>query len=164
MIQTFDEALRPIHGAEHALCVHRETCGDVAVLERDGSFYACDHFVDAAHRVGNCAGGASPTSPPIRSCGPSARRSGAPCPECAANASSCRSATEAAPRTVPDDVRRREGLKLSLPRLPRLFRPRGRRARAPFGAHEGGPAPAGLQARCRGAPQSKLILVPGDGA
>jgi uncharacterized protein len=53
VIQTFDEALRPVHGVEHALCVHRETCGDVAVLERDGSFYACDHFVDAAHRVGN---------------------------------------------------------------------------------------------------------------
>jgi len=53
VIQSFDEALRPIHGVPHALCVHRETCGDVAVLERDGSFYACDHFVDAAHRVGN---------------------------------------------------------------------------------------------------------------
>ena len=53
VIQTFDEALRPVHGVEHALCVHRETCGDVAVLERDGSFYACDHFVDAAHRVGS---------------------------------------------------------------------------------------------------------------
>jgi len=53
VIQTFDEALRPIHGVEHALCIHRETCGNVAVLERDGSFYACDHFVDAAHRIGN---------------------------------------------------------------------------------------------------------------
>jgi uncharacterized protein len=53
VIQTFDEALRPIHGVDHALCVHRETCGDVAVLERDGSLYACDHFVDAPHRIGN---------------------------------------------------------------------------------------------------------------
>ncbi len=53
VVQSFDEALRPIYGAEHALCVHRETCGDVAVLERDGAFYACDHFVDAAHRVGS---------------------------------------------------------------------------------------------------------------
>ena len=53
VIQTFDEALRPIHGVPHALCIHRETCGDVAVLERDGSFYTCDHFVDSAHRVGN---------------------------------------------------------------------------------------------------------------
>lgn len=53
VIQTFDEALRPVHGVPHALCIHRETCGDVAVLERDGSFYACDHFVDAAHRIGS---------------------------------------------------------------------------------------------------------------
>ncbi|HTX73828.1 MAG TPA: anaerobic sulfatase maturase [Rectinemataceae bacterium] len=53
VIQTFDEALRPIHGVAHALCVHRETCGDVAVLERDGGFYACDHFVDGEHRLGS---------------------------------------------------------------------------------------------------------------
>lgn len=52
VIQTFDEALRPVYGAEHALCVHRETCGDVVVLERDGSLYACDHFVDRAHKIG----------------------------------------------------------------------------------------------------------------
>ena len=53
VVQAFDEALRPIYGADHALCVHRETCGDVAVLERDGGFYACDHFVDGEHLIGN---------------------------------------------------------------------------------------------------------------
>ena len=53
VIQDIDEALRPIYGLPHALCVHRETCGEVAVLERDGGFYACDHFVDADHLVGN---------------------------------------------------------------------------------------------------------------
>lgn len=53
VIQTFDEALRPIYGVPHALCIHRETCGDVAVLEHDGGFYACDHFVDAQHLIGN---------------------------------------------------------------------------------------------------------------
>ena len=37
----------------HALCVHRETCGDVAVLERDGAFYACGHLVDDGHLIGN---------------------------------------------------------------------------------------------------------------
>jgi uncharacterized protein len=52
VIQNIDEALRPLYGVPHALCVHRETCGDVAVLERDGGFYACDHFVDADHRIG----------------------------------------------------------------------------------------------------------------
>ncbi|MGA2975662.1 MAG: anaerobic sulfatase maturase [Spirochaetia bacterium] len=53
VIQTFDEALRPLYGIPHSLCIHRETCGDVAVLEHDGGFYACDHFVDADHLIGN---------------------------------------------------------------------------------------------------------------
>ncbi len=53
VVQTFDEALRPVYGIPHALCIHRETCGDVAVLEHDGGFYACDHFVDADHLIGN---------------------------------------------------------------------------------------------------------------
>jgi len=53
VIQTFDEALRPLFGFPHALCIHRETCGDVAVLEHDGSFYACDHFVDNEHIIGS---------------------------------------------------------------------------------------------------------------
>jgi uncharacterized protein len=53
VVQTFDEALRPVFGAPHALCIHRETCGDVAVLEHDGSFFACDHFVDPEHLIGN---------------------------------------------------------------------------------------------------------------
>ncbi len=53
VIQTFDEALRPVYGIPHSLCIHRETCGNVAVLEHDGSFYACDHFVDADHLLGS---------------------------------------------------------------------------------------------------------------
>lgn len=53
VIQNIDEPLRPIYGVEHALCVHRQTCGNVAVLEHDGSFYACDHFVTPEYRIGN---------------------------------------------------------------------------------------------------------------
>lgn len=53
VIQFFDEALRPAAGLPHALCVFRETCGDVAVLEHNGDLYACDHFVDPDHRIGN---------------------------------------------------------------------------------------------------------------
>jgi uncharacterized protein len=53
VIQNIDEALRPVYGLPHALCVHRETCGEIAVLERDASFYACDHFVDPEHLIGN---------------------------------------------------------------------------------------------------------------
>jgi uncharacterized protein len=52
VVQSFDEALRPLFGVPHSLCIHRETCGDVAVLEHDGSFYACDHFVDKDHCLG----------------------------------------------------------------------------------------------------------------
>jgi uncharacterized protein len=55
VVQTFDEALRPYAGVPHALCVHRPTCGDVVVLEHDGSVYSCDHFVDPDHRLGSLA-------------------------------------------------------------------------------------------------------------
>ena len=52
-IQNFDEALKPFLGVEQALCIFRETCGDVPVLEHNGDFFACDHFVDRQHYVGN---------------------------------------------------------------------------------------------------------------
>lgn len=52
VIQNFDEALKAVHGVPLSLCIHRETCGDVVVLERDGSLYACDHFVDQDHLLG----------------------------------------------------------------------------------------------------------------
>ena len=52
-VQLFDEASRPARGLEHGLCVFRPSCGDVPVLEQDGDFYPCDHFVDEAHRLGS---------------------------------------------------------------------------------------------------------------
>jgi uncharacterized protein len=52
-IQNFEEAERPFRGADHALCVFRETCGDIVVVEHNGDFYSCDHFVDPEHRLGN---------------------------------------------------------------------------------------------------------------
>ena len=52
-IQNFDEAARPFLGMEHALCVFRETCGDVVVVEHNGDLYSCDHFVNREHRLGN---------------------------------------------------------------------------------------------------------------
>jgi len=51
-VQFFDEALRPALRVPHALCIFRETCGDVLVAERDGSVFMCDHFVDLEHRLG----------------------------------------------------------------------------------------------------------------
>jgi len=35
------------------LCIFRPTCGDVPVVEHNGDFFSCDHFVDAEHCLGN---------------------------------------------------------------------------------------------------------------
>jgi uncharacterized protein len=52
-IQIVEEAARTAFGQEHSLCIFRPVCGDIPVLERNGDFYSCDHFVDDAHRAGN---------------------------------------------------------------------------------------------------------------
>jgi len=52
-VQSFEEAARPALGLEHSLCVFRETCGSIPVLEHNGDFFPCDHYVDAGHRLGN---------------------------------------------------------------------------------------------------------------
>lgn len=52
-VQLFDEAARTATGQEHGLCIFRKTCGDVPVVEHNGDYYPCDHFVDPAYRLGN---------------------------------------------------------------------------------------------------------------
>jgi len=52
-IQIFEEAARTAFGQDHSLCIFRETCGDIPVIEHNGDFFSCDHFVDAKHRLGN---------------------------------------------------------------------------------------------------------------
>ena len=52
-IQNFDEAVRPFLGMDHALCVSAEICGNIVVVEHNGDFYSCDHFVDREHCLGN---------------------------------------------------------------------------------------------------------------
>lgn len=52
-IQIVEEAARTAFGQEHSLCIFRPVCGDIPVVERNGDFYPCDHFVDAENRVGN---------------------------------------------------------------------------------------------------------------
>ncbi len=52
-VQIFEEAARTALGHEHALCIFRKTCGDVPVIEHNGDFFSCDHFVDFEHRLGN---------------------------------------------------------------------------------------------------------------
>jgi uncharacterized protein len=51
-IQIVEEAARTAFDQEHSLCIFRPECGDIPVLERNGDLYSCDHFVDAAHRIG----------------------------------------------------------------------------------------------------------------
>jgi uncharacterized protein len=52
-IQIFEEATRIAFGQEHSLCIFRPTCGDIPVIEHNGDFFSCDHFVDAEHCLGN---------------------------------------------------------------------------------------------------------------
>jgi len=52
-IQIFEEALRTAFRQDHTLCIFKEVCGGVPVLEADGSFYSCDHFVNKDNLVGN---------------------------------------------------------------------------------------------------------------
>jgi uncharacterized protein len=52
-IQIVEEALRTAFGQDHTLCIFKETCGRVPVIEQNGDFYSCDHFVDPSHLIGN---------------------------------------------------------------------------------------------------------------
>ncbi len=52
-IQIFEEALRTAFNLEHTLCIFKKTCGGVPVVEHNGDFYSCDHFVDREHLPGN---------------------------------------------------------------------------------------------------------------
>ena len=52
-VQIFEEAARPARRIEHSLCIFRKTCGDIPVVEHNGDYYCCDHYVDSPHRLGN---------------------------------------------------------------------------------------------------------------
>ncbi len=54
-IQLFEEALRTAFGLEHSLCIFKPVCGRVPVVEQNGDFYSCDHFVAPEHKIGNIA-------------------------------------------------------------------------------------------------------------
>ena len=45
--------MRPPRGLEHALCILHPNCGQFPVLEHNGDFYSCDHYVDRSHYLGN---------------------------------------------------------------------------------------------------------------
>ena len=52
-VQIFEEAARTAFDQEHSLCIFRPECGDIPVVEHNGDFYSCDHFVDKQHHLGN---------------------------------------------------------------------------------------------------------------
>jgi uncharacterized protein len=52
-VQIFEEAARTAFEQEHSLCIFRPTCGDIPVVEHNGDFFSCDHFVDTEHCLGN---------------------------------------------------------------------------------------------------------------
>jgi len=52
-VQIFDVALAAWLGQRAGLCVFAPTCGYCLVLEHTGDLYACDHFVEPRHRLGN---------------------------------------------------------------------------------------------------------------
>lgn len=52
-IQIFEEALRSAFKQDHTLCIFKPVCGAVPVVEQNGDFYSCDHYVDESHRIGN---------------------------------------------------------------------------------------------------------------
>jgi uncharacterized protein len=52
-VQIFDVALAAWVGQRAGLCIFEETCGRALALEHTGDLYACDHFVDPEHHLGN---------------------------------------------------------------------------------------------------------------
>jgi uncharacterized protein len=54
-VQIFDAALAAWSGNHPGLCIFEETCGAALAMEHNGDVYACDHFVDPPHYLGNLA-------------------------------------------------------------------------------------------------------------
>jgi uncharacterized protein len=52
-VQIFEEALRTAFGQDHTLCIFKKVCGGVPVLEMNGDFYSCDHYVNSENLIGN---------------------------------------------------------------------------------------------------------------
>lgn len=52
-IQIFEEAVRPAFNQDHTLCIFKENCGGVPVVEHTGDFYSCDHYVNSYNLLGN---------------------------------------------------------------------------------------------------------------
>jgi uncharacterized protein len=52
-IQIFEEAARTAFNQPHTLCIFKNNCGGVPVVEHNGDFYSCDHYVNPEYLLGN---------------------------------------------------------------------------------------------------------------
>lgn len=52
-VQTFEAALANTLGRPPGVCIFAETCGRALAVEHNGDVYACDHYVDPEHLLGN---------------------------------------------------------------------------------------------------------------
>ena len=52
-IQIIEEATRLAFDQDHSLCIFRKICGGVPVIEHNGDFYSCDHYVNPENFIGN---------------------------------------------------------------------------------------------------------------
>ena len=52
-IQIIEEAIGTVFRNDHTLCIFKKICGGVPVVEINGDFYSCDHYVDGNHLIGN---------------------------------------------------------------------------------------------------------------
>jgi serine-type anaerobic sulfatase-maturating enzyme len=52
LVVTFDVALGSWLG-QHNACIVSPTCGAALAMEHNGDVYACDHYVEPDHRLGN---------------------------------------------------------------------------------------------------------------
>jgi uncharacterized protein len=55
-IQIFEEAARTAFKQLHTLCIFKQNCGGVPVVEHNGDFYSCDHYVNPEYLLGNILG------------------------------------------------------------------------------------------------------------
>jgi uncharacterized protein len=56
-IQVFEEAARTAFSQDHTLCIFKKNCGGVPVIEHNGDFYSCDHYVSKENLIGNIKDG-----------------------------------------------------------------------------------------------------------
>ena len=148
-VQTFDEAFRTACGLPHALCIFRETCGDVLVLEHEGQRLRLRPLRGCRAPPGQPAHRAAwrePGADPRLAAFGRRKRDGLPGPVPGLRRAGL------VQRRLPQGPVPGDGGERALPGLPALLPPLPARPGAPGGALEGGPAAAGLREKAEACP------------